>query len=91
MKRVLNGSELAGFIKERQAKAVRSLRQANGIVPKLVIIRTNPDPVVDSYMRLKSNYGRDILVDVEVLTIDQSEATEAIKKLNKDESVQRRI
>ncbi len=83
----LNGSDLAGFIKERQAKAVRGLRQAQGTTPKLVIIRTNPDPVVDSYMRLKSSYGADILVDVEVLTIDQSQAVAAIGKLNEDPSV----
>lgn len=86
-KRILNGSELASYIKERQAKQVRSLLQAEGVIPKLVIIRTNPDPVVDSYMRLKSNYGKDILADVEVLTIDQKEAINAIDKLNKDSSV----
>ncbi|HSX44959.1 MAG TPA: bifunctional 5,10-methylenetetrahydrofolate dehydrogenase/5,10-methenyltetrahydrofolate cyclohydrolase [Candidatus Saccharimonadales bacterium] len=85
--KILNGAELAEFIKERQAKAVRALRQAHGVIPKLVIIRTNPDPVVDSYMRMKSNYGADISVDVEVLTIDQSKALAAIEKLNHDESV----
>jgi hypothetical protein len=37
--RLLNGAELAGFIKERQARQVRALRQA----PKLAIIRTNPE------------------------------------------------
>lgn len=83
----LNGSELAGYIKERQAHAVRSLRQAHGIIPKLAIIRTNPDPVVDSYMKLKTNYGSDILVDVEVLTISQQEALTTIEKLNSDNLV----
>ena len=34
----LNGSELAGFIKERQAKAVRGLRQAYSVQPKLAIV-----------------------------------------------------
>ena len=38
-------------------------------------------------MRLKSSYGSDILVDVEVLTIGQSEAIDVIKKLNKDDTV----
>ncbi len=85
--KLLNGSELGGFIKERQAKAVRNLRQAHGIVPKLVIIRTNPDPVVDSYMRLKSGYGQDILIDVDVETIKQSEALKIIKTHNKDPKV----
>jgi methylenetetrahydrofolate dehydrogenase (NADP+)/methenyltetrahydrofolate cyclohydrolase len=85
--KLLSGLELAGFIKERQAKAVRGLRQTYDIVPKLVIIRTNPDPVVDSYMRLKSSYGADILVEVEVKTIEQAEAMETIVRLNNDDSV----
>lgn len=85
--KLLNGSELAGFIKERQAKQVRALRQADGVVPKLAIIRTNPDPVVDSYMKLKQGYGEDILVEVAVHTITQSEALDRIAALNADASV----
>ncbi|MDB5164412.1 MAG: FolD bifunctional protein nonfunctional [Candidatus Saccharibacteria bacterium] len=83
----LNGRELADFIKERQAHQVRGLRQAHDIAPKLAIIRTNPDPVVDSYMKLKQTYGEDLLIDVDVHTIDQSEAVERIKTLNEDPSV----
>ena len=79
MKKELNGRELAGFVKERQAKAVRGLRQQWKVQPKLAIIRTNPDPVVDSYMRIKQGYGEDIEVDVDVHTIDQSEALERIE------------
>jgi methylenetetrahydrofolate dehydrogenase (NADP+)/methenyltetrahydrofolate cyclohydrolase len=85
--RLLNGAELAGFIKERQAKAVRGLRQSKNIAPKLAIIRTNPDPVVDTYMRLKTSYGDDIGIVVEVHTIGQDEALQRIKELNKDSSV----
>lgn len=85
--KILNGAELAEFIKERQAKAVRGLRQAEDIVPKLAIVRTNSDPVVNSYMKLKSGYGDDIGIEVEVLNIDQSEAVATIKKLNKDDSI----
>lgn len=83
----LNGRELAGFIKERQAKAVRALRQAHQVYPRLAIVRTNPDPVVDTYMRLKTAYGNDILIDVDVHTIDQSAALSTIKQLNNDDSV----
>lgn len=83
----LNGREIADFVKERQAKAVRGLRQQWKVQPKLAIIRTNPDPVVDSYMKLKQRYGDDILVDVEVHTIDQSEALDLIHKLNSDDTV----
>jgi methylenetetrahydrofolate dehydrogenase (NADP+)/methenyltetrahydrofolate cyclohydrolase len=85
--RLLNGQELADFIKERQAKQVRALRQADGVVPKLAIIRTNPDPVVDSYMKLKQGYGEDIQVDVEVHTIEQAQAIQRIAELNNDSSV----
>ena len=83
----LNGAELAGFIKENQLRAVRTLTSLNGVTPKLAIIRTNPDPVVDSYMRLKQGYGTDIGAIVDVHTIDQSEALQRIKELNADDSV----
>lgn len=85
--KLLNGKELAEFIKERQAKQVRSIIRANKIKPNLAIIRTNPDPVVDSYMKLKQKYGSDIGVDVEVYTIDQKDAIEYINSLNQDVKV----
>lgn len=85
--KLLNGADLASYIKERQAHQVRGLRQAHNIAPHLAIIRTNPDPVVDSYMRLKQTYGEDVLVDVSVHTIDQSEAAATIAALNTDPAV----
>lgn len=87
MKKELNGREIAGFVKERQLKAVRGLKQQWGVQPKLAIIRTNPDPVVDSYMKIKQNYGRDIEAVVDVHTISQHEALEHINMLNNDDSV----
>lgn len=86
-KKLLNGSELAGFIKERQARAVRGLRQAHDIAPRLAIVQTKDDPVIDTYVRLKKNYGNDIQVEVDVLRIDQSEAENTINKLNNDDTV----
>lgn len=85
--RLLDGLELAGFIKERQLKAVRNLRQEHGIVPKLAIVRTNPNPIVDSYMRLKQRYGNDVLIDVDVHNIEQGAALDLITSLNSDQSV----
>ncbi len=85
--KLLNGRELSEFIKERQGHEVRALRQAHGIIPKLAIIRTNPDPVVDSYMKLKQRYGEDILIEVEVHTIEQSKSVAQIQTLNKDDTV----
>lgn len=85
--KLLNGLELSGFIMERQAHAVRALRQANKIIPKLAIIQTKDDPVINTYVRLKKAYGADILVDVDLHMIDQSDAVVLIKKLNDDISV----
>jgi 5,10-methylene-tetrahydrofolate dehydrogenase/methenyl tetrahydrofolate cyclohydrolase len=74
MKRELNGAELAEFIKERQAKAVRGLIQHDGVKPKLAIIQTKDDPVIATYVRLKKRYGDDIQIDVVDYIIDQDEA-----------------
>lgn len=82
--RMLNGLDLVGFIKERQAHQVRGLRQAFGIHPHLAIIRTNPAPVVDSYMKLKREYGADILVDVTVHNVTQQKCQALIAQLNGD-------
>mgnify|MGYP000873495880 CR=1 FL=1 len=81
----LNGSELAGFIKERQAKAVRGLRQQLKLQPKLAIIQTKDDPVIDTYVRLKKQYGADIPVDVDIHRIEQSQAHELNNQLNGDD------
>ena len=83
----LNGQEIVDFIKERQLHVSRGLRQAHGTTPKLVIVRTNPNPVVDIYMKLKKQYGEDIEAIVEVLDINQSKAVDEINKLNKDKTV----
>jgi len=85
--KILNGRELVGYIQERQAKTARSLRQSQGIQPRLAIIRTNPHPVVDGYMKLKQAYGEAIGVAVDVHTIKQIEAAKVIQKLNGDISV----
>ena len=63
--KLLNGRELAGFIKERQAKQVRSLSQSKNIFPKLAIIKTKDEAVINTYVRLKQRYGADIGVEVE--------------------------
>lgn len=85
--KLLNGAELRDYIMVRQAKQVRNLRQAWGIAPKLAIVQCNDDPVIDAYVRLKPKYGEDVLVDVEVHKIPQSEAIATIQALNVDETV----
>lgn len=84
MTKILNGRELAGFIKERQAKQVRALRQAHHVYPKLAIVQTIDDRVIDSYVKLKKTYGADILVDVEVYKVDQQQLPGVVGRLNED-------
>lgn len=86
--RELNGSELAGFIKERQAKQVRALRQAWHINPRLAIVTDVENPVIETYMRLKQRYGADILIDVEIHRVSAGGALEAIRELNNRDDVQ---
>lgn len=85
--RILNGKELSEYITERQARQIRTLRQSFKVVPKLAIIQTIDDPVIDSYIRLKQSYGEDIIAEVDVHKIDQSELAATIHSLNKDSSV----
>lgn len=85
--KILNGSDVAAFVKERQAHQVRGLRQAHKILPKLAIIVTVDNPVIDVYMRMKKRYGEDILVDVDIHRIDLASAPEVIAALNNDPSV----
>lgn len=87
MTKILNGSELAGFIKERQARQVRALRQAHQIAPKLAIVQTIDNPVIDAYVSLKKRYGEDILIDVEAYKIDQDQLSGVVERLNGDSSV----
>ncbi|HEY1085653.1 MAG TPA: bifunctional 5,10-methylenetetrahydrofolate dehydrogenase/5,10-methenyltetrahydrofolate cyclohydrolase [Candidatus Saccharimonadales bacterium] len=85
--KVLNGSELSGYIKERQAKQVRALRQAEGIQPKLAIIKTIDDPVIASYVGKKKAYGADILIEVDIYDVSSDQLFDTIKKLNADDTV----
>jgi methylenetetrahydrofolate dehydrogenase (NADP+) / methenyltetrahydrofolate cyclohydrolase len=84
MAKILNGADIAGFIKERQSHAVRGLRQAHQVIPRLAIVQTKRDPVIDTYVRLKKRYGQDILVEVDDYFVDQAKATELVTKLNND-------
>lgn len=86
--RILNGSELAGFIKERQLHQSRSIRQSVGVIPRLAIVRTGDNPVIDAYLRLKQSYGEDIEVEVDVFVPTDAELINQIDRLNKDKSVQ---
>ena len=58
--KILDGRELAGFIKERQAAQVHQMSKK----PKLLILRDSDNPVITKYVNLKKQYGEDIGVEV---------------------------
>ena len=82
--KILDGAELVGYIKERQLKQVRALRQSWRVLPRLAIIQTTDNPVVDLYVRLKKDYGEDIAIDVDVHKINQDAVLGLIQQLNDD-------
>lgn len=89
MVRELNGAELVSFIKERQAKQVRMIRQAHGIVPRLVILMTpNATGPSGVYVRMKQHYAEDIEIVVDIEVSESSEMKNRIDVHNEDPSVQ---
>jgi methylenetetrahydrofolate dehydrogenase (NADP+)/methenyltetrahydrofolate cyclohydrolase len=84
--KILNGLELAGFIKQRHAQQVRSLR-AQKIIPKLAIVQAKDDPVINTYVRLKKEYGTDIGIEVEGHILLQADVPKLLNKLSIDETV----
>lgn len=85
--KLLDGRELAEFIKERQAHDVRSLQQGRGVAPKLAIIQAKDDPVINTYVHLKQRYGADIGIEVDVHRVGEADIPNLISQLNNDESV----
>lgn len=79
--KLLDGGELAGFIKGRQAREVRRLG-ARKIFPKLAIVQVKDDPVINTYVRLKKRYGGDIGIEVDLHKIHQADAPELLNKLS---------
>lgn len=85
--KILNGKELASYIKQRQGHEVRGLIQAHNVVPKLAIVQVKDDPVIDTYVRLKKRYGDDIGIEVESHHPAQADIAKVIADLNADDSV----
>lgn len=82
--KVLNGKELAEFIKNRQVSECQRLIAQYKVVPKLAIIVLNDNQVIDIYIRLKQKYGQDIGAIVEVHKISLTEVFSLIEELNND-------
>lgn len=87
MQKLLDGKSLASYIKERQAAEVRALRQAAGVQPRLAIVLTVDNPIINVYVRVKKRYGADIGVEVEVHEVKQPAVPALLKKLNADPAV----
>lgn len=82
--KILNGKELAGFIKERQKIQVQNLNKK----PKLLIIRDSKNPVIEKYVNLKIAYGEDIGIEVEdYLAKNSADITDKIISANKDPKI----
>ena len=91
MAKQLNGLELQGFIKERQLRQVRNLRQEHKITPKLLIVKSpSAGPVIDTYVRMKVAYAADIFIEVEVATVAESDMKNRIAAANIDSSITRK-
>ena len=85
MVKILSGTEIVGYIEERQARQVRALRQASHIFPRLVIIKSAAvSPVIDTYIRMKQRYAQEILIDTAVETLTEDMMPAAIARLNAD-------
>jgi len=83
--KILDGLELTGYIKERQIKQVRALRQSWRVVPKLAILCVNGHSNI--YAKLKSEYGQDVLIEVDIHNLTKEDLPGRIDLLNNDESV----
>jgi len=85
--KILNGNELVDYIKERQIKQARALRLSWRTIPRLAIVRTGENEVIDVYMRLKQNYGSDVAIEVDIHHVKSDELIATIEQLNADETV----
>ena len=82
--KILDGRELAGFIKERQAGQIRGMSQK----PTLLIIRDSDNPVITKYVNLKIKYGEDIGANViDYQAKDTDDIIAKIKSANEDKSI----
>ncbi|MBR5408919.1 bifunctional 5,10-methylenetetrahydrofolate dehydrogenase/5,10-methenyltetrahydrofolate cyclohydrolase [Candidatus Saccharibacteria bacterium] len=93
MVKILDGRELAGFIKEKQARQVREMRSKKKF-PKLMIIRDSDNPVIVKYVNLKKHYGEDIgveVVDQKIAGVEDENTLNAAKEIvlaaNADQTV----
>lgn len=81
--KILDGRELAGFIKERQAAQVHQTSKK----PKLLILRDSDNPVITKYVDLKKQYGEDIGIEVVDVYVQPDALREEIIHANSDPTI----
>lgn len=88
MSKYLYGNEIADFIKQRQLRQVRNLKQQFKIYPKLLILKSpEVSPVIDTYIRMKELYAEDLGILVETKGLDADQMGSAIDSANADASI----
>lgn len=85
--KLLNGKELSGYIKQRQMRDARRLKQSFGVYPRLAIVQCNDDPVINTYVKLKKAYGMDIGIGVDAHFVSQVDIPRLLNQLNNDAAV----
>ena len=83
----LSGRELVEFIKVRQLHQVRGLKQHFESPPRLAIIQTVDNKIVDVYTGLKCDYAADIEVDASIYQVPMAEVLPLVDQLNADDTV----
>jgi 5,10-methylene-tetrahydrofolate dehydrogenase/methenyl tetrahydrofolate cyclohydrolase len=81
--KILDSSELSGYMKAQQAHAVRGLRQAQGVYPKFVVLTGFNDLSANGLQA----YANDVLVDCDVRRVDGESVAETLATINQDDSI----
>jgi methylenetetrahydrofolate dehydrogenase (NADP+) / methenyltetrahydrofolate cyclohydrolase len=84
MAKLLDGREIAGYIKQRHYQQARGLRPK----PRLAILHASNDPATETYIKVKQAYASDIGIETEVYQAPptQEALVPIIKQLNRDKT-----
>jgi methylenetetrahydrofolate dehydrogenase (NADP+)/methenyltetrahydrofolate cyclohydrolase len=87
--KLLEGKELAEFIKERHLKSIRNLKQEYKIKPAIAVINDSPENLISrQYLKIKQAYATDIGVDFRIFSpSSEVEAKKLITELNNDDKI----
>lgn len=81
--KLLNGRDVAEFVKARHARQIRSLQAP----PRLAIVRQGATPATDGYLRAKQQYGQDVGAEVDCYTEAPDQILARITSLAADSDV----